>query len=164
MLTSSQLLTLQVELATDPTSGGYAALLATGQDSALAALLNAPVFSGRRQVTPDALKAILMNLGAWARLWGIALTSEAPVELRAAAYTVFDACAPESLRSVNLDGGAAELMFAAFLAAGVLNEVEQELVLAIGDTMVSRAEQLCGLGTVVSLGNVVQLRQALEGD
>lgn len=157
-LTDAQRATLRTELETDPGERGYAALLAAGNDPGLADLLNARTIAGRVTIAPDVLRAALMNLGVWTRLCVIRRVTETPAEIGGAADTVIDVCTPGGLQRVDLDAPAATQLFDLFVTAELLDADDRAYLLALADTLISRAEELLGAGITVSRDDIAGAR------
>jgi hypothetical protein len=161
---AARLAALKTEFETDPTERGYAPHLASGADNQLADLINARTLAARRWVPTDVLRAHLFTAGIWPRLWAVIYTEAAPAELKAACRFVIDATDPKGLLALDLDLPACVLLFGTFQAPEVnlLSAPESAALLALADTLVSRAEVVLEeVGTAVQ---VDEIAQALRGN
>lgn len=131
---------LRNELTTDPLNLGYAAHITTGADGAIAELMNAPT-----QATKGALSA--HDIRQYLMLHDLLLTIESGLSLACRAATraldifpVFELDKPEVLDKFTqiLDG-----LIADTLAPPFTLQHKTDL-LAMGDTHISRAQQLFG--------------------
>lgn len=141
---------LAAELAGDPAGLGYAPALAAGDHGAVAGLLNARTRAGKRAVEAKAIRRWMILNGVWAAVRAKARAGDATAETvidALDAFADFDFADPAVL-------GAATAMLDGLVAGGVLSVAQKAAVLALGDGLVSRAEELFGEGATARHENV----------
>jgi hypothetical protein len=151
------------ELREELQAPAYADLLAAGRHNAVADLLNAPTVPARRFVpVKDVLIPFLGNSGITVALKMLKYNPNLPEatswQLRAAVEATETML--EAHDYIDLDGPVAQQMIGTFQAAGVITAAQVTALVALGDTRVSRAEQLWGAGASVSAEDVAE---ALHG-
>lgn len=136
------------ELRTDPAGLGYAPLLASGSDGALADLLNRQDRAGRRPVAVRDLLRWGAKSGVLADIVAASQNLTAAKAIRAVSLAALKLL--DRLDTLDLDDADIRAMVDGLAAAGVLTAAQRTELLALGDAPVSRAEQLFGLGVTVS--------------
>ena len=151
---------LQTELQTDPTALGYAASVASGNDEATAAILNqirAGITIRRADIEPREIAAAIA-VADYTALGGNPTAAQLSTERRFLSWLTAIMAVP-SLRLLNDDGSNTPVIdnFQAMFAAGTGTRTR---LIALASRQGTRAEQLFGVGTVVSAADVAK---ALRG-
>ncbi|HXG76456.1 MAG TPA: hypothetical protein VNJ53_07800 [Gaiellaceae bacterium] len=136
------------ELRTDPAALGYAPLVASGSDAALADLLNRRNRAGRRPIAVAPLLLRAAASGVLAILTAASQDLTKPAAVRAAALAILKVL--DRVDTLDLDDPALRGVLDGLVAAGVLTAAQRDAVVAFGNAQISRAEELFGPGTVVS--------------
>ncbi len=152
---------LKAELTDDPAGLGYAALVAAGNDAALAALLNAPGAGSvnRREVPRGELLEALAGTG------GLAAVYAAAVDPQGAAFSVAKAATlilDDPLGTVDYTRAGTRALVAA-LGPGALAVLTAQQLAALQGVCAksgSRAEVLWGDGATVSAQQVGEARNS----
>lgn len=140
---------LAAELANDPASLGYAPLVADNNDEALAAMLNEKRYTAPVSRLVNA-RTMMAELGAIAAATILDKMEAAASINPAIKWAMF------YLKSDGLDVGHPQTQgqLDALAAAGVLTPAEAEATKALANAQISRAEQLFGVNTTVTAGDV----------
>ncbi len=153
-MTDAQLTQLKTELQTDPSSLGYAAPLAAGTMAALAGLLNQPRASIRirRADIASSEVAIAIEVTDFTSLQANPTAAQLSSERRYLAWLTAILAVP-AVRLLNNDGSNTPVItnFQAMFPAGSGTRTR---LLALAERDGSRAEQLFGVGVVVSYQDV----------
>lgn len=146
---------LRSEIETDPAGVGYAALVAAGNDTAVAGLLNADFDTHLGLVGIPDVQAELhkfvhsSGLPVWLVIEDTADDTQANAGLRAACRMV-RAVATSRYENVDLSLLAVAGALDALLLGGVLTEAQREALDDLATRARSRAEVVFGAGVVVS--------------
>ena len=136
---------LRAELTEDPEGYGYADL----PDPEAANALNAPTRPGKGTVAASEVRRFVLLNGIWPKLTA---AEKAPDPFIAGtAQTILQTLAPNSFDEIRMGdaevAGAVGGMLNTMVSAGVMTEGERDRMMALGDILISRAEEL-GLGRV----------------
>jgi hypothetical protein len=132
--------TLAAEIDSDPLNLGYAEMA----DSAVADTLNAPTRPGKRAVSASEVRSHVLLKGLWPRIQAVT-ASEDPI-LRGSAITILQTLAPNSFDTIRMnDPEIATAVFnllSTMVVAGAMTEQQRDDMVALGDTQISRAEEI----------------------
>jgi hypothetical protein len=152
---------LKAELAADPTGVGYAALLAAGNDSAVAGLLNAKANAG--YVPARHVVTTLVRRGSWGMVPYAVLHRLLP-DGSTCPYAVYSLLAAVQLAAyapieppIRFEVTPLTAGVDAMVSAGLLSADDRADILA-GEVRTSRAEVLWGYGVAVSESLVGEAR------
>jgi hypothetical protein len=149
---------LRAELAADPSELGYAPLVHVAADSELAVLLNTPRVPVLSYAAIADLQAALhsmlhsSNRSVWTLISRSATTH--------ASETVQDVCqlivdiTQARYQSVNMGLPLVDLSLGALVTAEILTEQQKTDLLELGRVNISRAEELWGRGTRISIEQI----------
>lgn len=150
---------LAAEIASDPLNLGYAEMA----DSAVADAINAPNRPGKRVVPASEVRSYVLLNGLWPRIQAVT-ASEDPV-YRGSAITILQTLAPNSFDTIRMDkpeiATAVFNLLSTMVVAGALTEAQRDGMIALGDSQISRAEEI-GLTPVHHLD--VAAARALNAD
>lgn len=136
---------LRAEIIEDPLGLGYADM----SDSQVADHLNAPSVPARGVVPASDVRSFVLLNGIWPALSKAAQATD-PV-LQGTAETIIQTLAPNSFDTIRMNDEpvftAVQNMLGVMVAAGVMTEAQRDQMIALGDTRISRAQEL-GLETV----------------
>jgi hypothetical protein len=137
---------LRDEIANDPLSRGYAAMA----DSQIADSLNLPGRPGKRPVPATDVRLYVLLNGLFPGIQNLAATGQDPMQ-RGTAITILQTIAPNSFDTIRMNlpnvHAAVSQMLQTMVDAGVMTPQHRTDMLALGDTTISRAQEL-GLPTV----------------
>jgi hypothetical protein len=137
---------LRNEISTDPLGRGYSDM----QDSEVADSLNEPSRNGMREVPSSDVRMYVLLHGLWPAFQAAATTSPDPT-IRATAITILQTIGAGSFDTIRMNRAdvytGVSQMLQTMVSAGVMTEQNRAEMLALGETMVSRAQEL-GLGQV----------------
>jgi len=149
---------LKTEIANDPMTLGYAALVNSGNDAALANLLNQRpgAFAPSKNWTGSAPLVPIARVLQWGATGPLAAISAAQSNTNAAlasiaiasiigfkSLQIFDVSDPYNLASLN-----------EFVAVGIITQTQMNSLVGLGTVPASRAEVLFGIGTVVGINDI----------
>lgn len=143
---------LHDELLNDPSGFGYAPFIASGNDGAIYALLNAKTISVNGIIKVNTFAMWAASTGLRSAIEDHSVNAVSP--LRSIALTLID------LLSGNLDPHALDLsaagnvaMLGAWVTAGVITAQQEGDLIALSQTLISRADQLgfdCSIPAIAS--------------
>lgn len=148
---------LKTELQTDPKALGYAPLIASGSDGALADKLNAKTISGRKPVD---VKTLLRWGASSGVLADIVTNSSSAGDKKVRSICIATLKLLERLDTLDLDDAGIRALVDALVTGGVMTAAQKDELLALGNAPVSRTEELFGIGVVVGHEDVAK---ALRG-
>lgn len=132
---------LQAEMTADPLSRGYA----DKADSLIAESLNEPNRPGRKVVPASDVRRFVLLNGIWPRIAALAQNPE-DQEVQGVAITILQTLAPNSFDEIRMDDpevtGAVSYMLGVMVSAGAMTTAQRSSMLAMGDTLVSRAQEI----------------------
>ena len=137
---------LRAELTDDPLSIGYASM----EDSEIAAALNDASRPGKREVVASDVRMYVLLHGLWPTITAVAAGSTNPVH-KGTALTILQTLGAGSFDVIRMNNPAIAAgvgqMLATMVEAGAISETNRAEMVAMGDALVSRAQEL-GLGPV----------------
>lgn len=148
---------LREEIVTDPLARLYADMA----DSEVADSLNAPNRPGRGPVSAASVRSYILLNGIWPRLQGLAAAAP-DATVKGTAITILQVMAPNSFDTIRMNDpsvhAAVSAMLQTMVDAGAMTADQRAAMIALGDKMISRAEEL-GLTQVHHL-QVAEARNA----
>lgn len=138
---------LRAELENDPLGLGYAELIQTANDAAIAAILNEKEIAGNRfvynwQVKAQAYKSTnAQGMPVWMALVA-AKRQTAEATLGAAAEAVIDYINDRNFQSIDVRDAATVLMFGVLQSYSLMTADNWAAMVALSQSKISRAEQL----------------------
>jgi hypothetical protein len=145
---------LATEIHTDPLTLGYAALITSGADASIAAILNQRPgsFSPAKTWTAAAPLVPIATVLQWGATGPLAAISAAQTSAIAGipAVAIASILGFQALTTFDVSDAKNLASLAGFVAASVLTQSQVNALVALGFAPASRAEVLWGLGTVVS--------------
>lgn len=137
---------LRTEIVSDPLGLGYAGL----SDAQVADLLNTENRPGKRAVPAADVRSYILLNGLWPGIQAVADSSANPLH-KNTAITVLQTISAGSFDTIRMDrpniAAAVGQMLSVMIQSGVISEQNRAELIALGDTQISRAEEL-GLGRV----------------
>jgi hypothetical protein len=113
-------------------------------DSAVADAINAPTRPGKRVVPASEVRSFVLLKGLWPRIQ--ALTASDDPAYRGTAITILQTLAPNSFDTIRMNdpevAAAVFNMLSTMVAAGAMTEEQRDQLVALGDSMISRADEL----------------------
>lgn len=137
---------LKSELADDPLTVGYAEM----SDAEVADAINLPTRPGKREVPANDVRMFVLLNGLWPAIQAVAASSTNPVH-QGTAITILQTLGAGSFDVIRMNkpdiaGGVAQ-MLATMVEAGAMTEGHRTAMVAMGDTLISRGQEL-GIGRV----------------
>lgn len=127
------------------------------RDGNIARILNERRFNGRRPAPVVELERLAFRRGVISKLEvGKDNASDAVKGLCRTALRVFDG----NLTEVDMDNDATIALFNGLVQANIFTDADRSAAFALGDSTVSRAEQLWGVGSVITVADVEAARKA----
>jgi hypothetical protein len=149
---------LRAEITDDPLSRGYETL----SDSEVADVLNAPDRSGRKPVPATDVRLYVLLNGLFPGIQNLAANGQDPAQ-KGTAVTILQTIAPNSFDTIRMNlpnvHAAVGQMLQTMVDAGVMTAQHRTDMLALGDSTISRAQEL-GLPTVHHL-DVAEARNGI---
>ena len=137
---------LREEILNDPLSRLYSEMV----DSEVAESLNTPNRPGLGPVSAASVRSYILLNGIWPRLQGLAAAATDPT-VKGTAITILQVMAPNSFDTIRMNDPSVHAAVSAMLQttvdAGAMTAEHRAALLALGDKMISRAQEL-GLGQV----------------
>lgn len=137
---------LREEIMTDPLSKNYEAMA----DSEVADSLNMADRPGKKPVAATDVRLYILLNGLFPGIQNLAANGQDPTQ-RGTAITILQTIAPNSFDTIRMNlpnvHGAVSQMLQTMVDAGVMTAQHRTDMLALGDTLISRAQEL-GIPTV----------------
>ena len=137
---------LREEIMNDPLSKNYEAMA----DSEVADFINTADRPGKKPVPATDVRLYILLNGLFPGIQNLAANGQDPTQ-RGTAITILQTIAPNSFDTIRMNlpnvRGAVSQMLQTMVEAGVMTAQHRTDMLALGDTMISRAQEL-GLSTV----------------
>ncbi len=152
---------LAAELSDDPLGKQYSAL----SDAEAADVLNSPDRPGKKAVAASDVRMYVLLHGLWPAFQSVAASSTNPIH-KGTAITILQTLGAGSFDTIRINrpdiATGVSGMLQTMVDAGAMTSQQRDEMMALGDTTISRAEEL-GLGRVDHL-NVAEARMpAQEG-
>lgn len=132
---------LRTEITDDPLGLGYAGMA----DSEVAESINTASRPGRGPVSAASVRSYVLLNGIWPRLQGLAAAATDPT-VKGTAITILQVMAPNSFDSIRMNEpsvhAAVSAMLQTMVDAGAMTPDHRAAMIAFGDRMISRAEEL----------------------
>lgn len=132
---------LRTEIEDDPLGRSYDGMA----DSEVADSINAANRPGRGPVSAATVRSYILLNGIWPRLQGLAAAAT-DATVKGTAITILQVMAPNSFDTIRMNDPAVHAAVSAMLQtmvdAGAMTADQRAAMIALGDKMISRAEEL----------------------
>jgi len=152
-------MTLLQYINTDPDDLGLAAMVAEGSHEGIAQAINEPRFPNGFYISRDDLEVFAIGDGIAAAAELTAQNAEAPTQLRAACLSFTKLLASSRFPKLRLDAPSTLGMRAAFVAAGIMTQEQDDALGALGEQYIYSVAEREKFGSVTAASVSI----ALEG-